>query len=138
MSQPARVDLVRRTESADTTTIADRRQLVHQLAGLGHIDPTAGEVNTGTGTAWLARVGGAEFPVADFGLSPADGGRVLVNLVVDADAVSIGDLPSAGSTPPPGRPAAPEPKNERRQVWGEPGKPDPRENIPGWTAEATA
>ena len=72
---------------------------------------------------FLARVGGAEFPIVDFAVQ-SEGGMFL-SLVLAPDSLSIGDPPTAEV-----RPAAPQVAS-----WGDGRVPDPRESIPGWTAE---
>ena len=99
-------------------------------------------------TRLKATVNGSSFEVFGYGMEQTDDGRAMVSLIVLADAVQIGERP-AGPVVPPWSvqdeaakvaasvldPSGKSEKSGRRGVWGQPGTPDPRENIPGWTSE---
>ncbi|GAA0494751.1 hypothetical protein Ade02nite_19780 [Paractinoplanes deccanensis] len=125
------VQLERVETPADLATLADRADAVQRLDNLGHIDATAGELNTTSAGGWQARVNDGEpFPVHDFALSPSgDGGQAVLNLVLPVGALSVG-APSATQQPA----QALAPPNMPR-VWGAEGTPDPRTNIPGFERE---
>jgi hypothetical protein len=94
----------------------------------GH-GPSQGSIPDAVQQGWLARIGGAEFPVLTYGVEPAEfGGTALVTLVVAADAVSVGDqalgAPAAAKSVP----------EKKRGSWGDK-VPDPREGIAGWAPE---
>jgi hypothetical protein len=82
---------------ASDDTIARRTEVGQGLDNLGHIDATAGDINT-TEVRWVARIGGAEMEALDFSIQKLDDGRVAVSLVAVVDAVSIGDENAAVMT----------------------------------------
>lgn len=91
MNTAVQVQIVPRTIPASEQTIAERQTTVARLSALGLLEgAAAGEVST-TETAWSARIGGAEFPLAAFGVEPDSTGTVLVSLVVEAGSVQIGN-----------------------------------------------
>lgn len=95
------------------------------------VEVTPNPLDASDGPPFTAKVNGVEIPVVTYGVEPAEGdGQALVSLLIPADSVSIGD-PSTGAGQPQVRPSAPEPKNARVGVWGDPAKPDPRANFPG-------
>ena len=110
---------------ADEQTLTRRKTTVQRLDKLGQIDASAGSISTEMTAGWQATINGTTVPLEGYAVEP-DGGRVLVSLVFPADAVSIGQVPT--STPAPAEPANKPPAS----VWGAPGRPDPREAIPGW------
>ena len=131
MNNDVRVELVRVQRPADPATVSQRVDLVERMEGMGMVDASTGEVNTGT-TAWLARVNGVEFEVLDFALQQGDEAPVL-NLVFPVAALSVNDgAPTTVSSPQHVDPPKP------GSTWGAEGKPDPREAIPGWAPEVSA
>lgn len=133
MQNAVRVELVPVQAPAPREVLAERTEVVQKLAELGHIDPAAGRVND-SAQGWLARINGVECACLGYEIAPApEGGRAVVSLVFEADAVSIGEMPSAGQPTPQVRPATP---NQKPGVWGQPG-PDPRDGFPGWEPEGT-
>lgn len=81
--------------------------------------------------AYQARINGAAFPVETFGVEPGEDGRVLVSLVVAVSSLQIGE-PDTDAMP------ATDEDNLSRSTWGDPGVPDPRETIPGWSRPVSA
>jgi hypothetical protein len=113
------------TAEADERTQAQRQDATDRLTNLGQINAAVGHVNTTQPAGWQVTINGVTVPVADFAVSPTDGeGRALVSLVVLADAVSVGRSPASVPAP-----------TEKPKVgtWGQPGGPDPRESIAGWS-----
>lgn len=132
MQNPVRVVLVPTEVPADPQTQHDRQSAVDRLAKLGMVDdPTAGELNPSM-RGWLARLDNAEFPVSDFAVQHVDG-EVVLSLVFTVGSLSVGD-PSTGGEQPQVRTSAPE---KPVASWGTPGRPDPREGIPGWKPDVT-
>lgn len=133
MSDLVRVELVPVQAPVPEEALAKRAETVEKLGDLGLIDPAAGQVNDTT-TGWVARINGVECTCLGYEIVPApEGGRAVVSLVFEADAVSIGEMPSTGQPIPQVRPATP---NQKPGVWGQPG-PDPREGFPGWDPDGT-
>jgi hypothetical protein len=127
---PIRLEIVPRTAEADPETIAYRADTVERLRDLGQLDGTGEVSTTVTATTWSLRFGAVEIPLEAFEVRPPEeGGRSMVSVVIAADSVQVG---AAADSPV----ALPQP--EAPPVWGAPGRPDPREGIPGWTPEAAA
>lgn len=86
------------------------------------------KIMPGEGGGYIATIDGVTLPIASYLAEPSDSGKLIVSLMVAADAVQIGippvrrDLEQTRTLnqPPTG-------------TWGDPSKPDPRSNIPGWT-----
>lgn len=119
------IELISRRVPIDDATLARRAETVQRLSNLALIKPDDGEIDE-TMQSWVARINGAEFPIADFGVAPAeDGTTPLVSLLLYADSVTVGEqeAESPASVAAESRPAP----------WGTPGRPDPREGIPGWS-----
>jgi hypothetical protein len=85
-----KVQFLARDVPASSGTVSRRADVVQRLDGLGHIDATAGEVNT-TEKQWIARIGGTDLPVLDWSVQKLDDGMMAVSLVAVVDAVSAGD-----------------------------------------------
>lgn len=138
MQEAARVEIVPLMVPIDEQTFQVRQDVVDRLAGLGQIDPSTGEIPGVMRRGWVARIGGAEFPVVTYSVEPAaEGGAALVSLLIPADEVSIGghrDTVSPVAAPPQMRPATPEQK-PAVSTWGAK-TTDPRASIPGWMPES--
>lgn len=133
MHDAVRVELVPLMVDTDDRTRDARQDVVDRLGDLGQIDPAKGQIPDRMQQGWKARIAGAEFPVVTYSVEPGgEGGSALVSLLVSAGSVQVGD-PSTGAVPPQVRPAVEE--KPTVPVWGAPGKPDPREAIPGWSPE---
>ncbi|BAL87296.1 hypothetical protein AMIS_20760 [Actinoplanes missouriensis 431] len=79
---------------------------------------------------YRAVVDGRPLDIAAYVADPGDGGKVMVSLIVAADALQVGIPP---------RQLAPERRNQPPMTtWGNPDLPDPRANVPGWQPTPSA
>ncbi len=83
---------------------------------------------------YTAHIGAEVFPVDDFAVQQVDG-RMILSLVFEAGSLQVPE-PSAGTTTQMLTPPPPKPDDNRRGVWGKPGR-DPREILPGWKSEVS-
>jgi hypothetical protein len=85
----------------------------------------------GEGGAFVATVAGITLPIDSYVAEPGTDGRLIVSLAVFADSLQIGVPPRRTDLEQTRR--LEQPRNQPPvSTWGDPSKPDPRANIPGW------
>lgn len=90
MNNPVRVEIVPRTVEADDETRAHRAQTVQRLAELGQLDnPESGQIGQTMQDGWVARINGAEVPVAVFAVEQDEGGQPVLLLQLRPDSLTI-------------------------------------------------
>ena len=87
----------------------------------------------GEGSAgYVATVNGITLQVDSYLAQPNEDGRLVVSLAVYADSLQVGIPPRRSDLETTRR--MEQPRNEAPlSTWGDPSKPDPWANIPGWT-----
>jgi hypothetical protein len=87
----------------------------------------------GEGEGYTATVNGTPIQIAAYIADPGDHGKVMVSLIVAADALQVGIPPTRRDL------------EQTRQLnkppvstWGDKTRPDPRASIPGWQPPAAA
>lgn len=85
----------------------------------------------GDGGTFVATVAGITLPIDSYVAEPGTDGRLIVSLAVFADSLQVGMAPARRSDPEQTR-ILEKPNQAPISTWGDPSKPDPRANIPGW------
>lgn len=85
---------------------------------------------SGEGGSLVATVAGISLPIDSYAAEPGPDGKLVVSLAVYADSLQIGQPPARDRLEQ--TRVMDRPNQAPISTWGDPSRPDPRANIPGW------